>query len=145
MGFNKDQLLIIEKASTDHIDKCIEILNNSHLFNDDNTKNIEDYLCSVNANSMRIADVIYNAERFFGLIIKFHRPLPWNIEKSSTIKVLKSGKINFDGCNSALEVNELYYWLQEFFAIHKDEIIFDPENEEDITDTSSDGGEGIYV
>lgn len=100
------------------------------------------YLPEFFKNPIDIAEIQNNCERYFGLIIKFYRPTIDRINKRTTIKILKSGKINFDGGNSEEEIEELYYWLNFIFFKYKKEIIFDSNAE--ISDTSSDGASSIY-
>ena len=76
-------------------------------------------------NSMGIAEMVYNTDRCFSLIVKFNRISPFDVEKQTTVKLLKKGKANWDGGNSELEVEELYYWLQYIYLKYKDEILFD--------------------
>jgi hypothetical protein len=98
-------------------------------------------------NPMNIAEIQNNCERYFGLIIKFYRPVPWKAEKKTTIKILRSGKVNFDGGNSEEEIFELYYWLQWFLLKHYDEVVYSNGGEasgssDNESDTS--GYESIY-
>ncbi len=136
-----EELLIQEKNSTVYNDKLRTCLF-SGVFPDVVSEDIHKYIGEKN-NEMRIAEITYNAERFFGLIVKFHRPLSMKLNKRTTIKVLKSGKINFDGGNSENEIIELYYWLNKFFNKHEKEIIFNP-NTLDESSSSPDEG-GIYI
>jgi hypothetical protein len=76
-------------------------------------------------DTLKIAGISNNTERSGGLLLKFNRPIPEKPNKKMTVKILSIGKINFDGCNSELEVNELYYWLHNIFRLHKKDIIFD--------------------
>lgn len=101
---------------------------------------IADY---VGSNFMSIAEVHYKPERYFGLMIKFRRPVPWNTEKKTTIKILSSGKINFDGCNSELEALELYYWLCQFIEKNSGTIVYDPDEYES-EDSSEASEKSIY-
>jgi hypothetical protein len=78
-----------------------------------------------NNNKIQIAEIQNNCERYFGLIVKFCRPVPWKINKRTTIKILRSGKINFDGGNSIEETLELYLWLITIFIQYKNEILHD--------------------
>ena len=75
---------------------------------------IKDYIGQKN-NTIGIAEMQNNCERYSGLIIKFYRPVPWRMDKRTTIKVLRSGKINIDGGNSIEESYELYHWLESMF------------------------------
>ena len=98
-------------------------------------------------NNIQVAEIQNNCERYFGLIIKFNRPVPWKINKRTTIKILKSGKINIDGSNSIKESIELYLWLINLFIKHKDEIIYDSTIEtiiESDTDYDIESGYSVY-
>lgn len=76
-------------------------------------------------NVMNIAEISYNTDKCFCLIIKFYRPMPNCTYKKTTVKLLKKGKINFDGGNSELEVIELYHWLENLYITHKKDILVD--------------------
>lgn len=78
-----------------------------------------------NYNPLNIAEMVYNTDRCFCLIIKFYRPSLFDKTKKTTVKLLKKGKINFDGGNSQQEVEELYYWLNYIYLKYKDQILFD--------------------
>jgi hypothetical protein len=80
----------------------------------------------VNFSFFVISEINNNPERHPGILIKFNRPIPSRENKKLTIKILSSGKINFDGGNSELEIYELYYWIQFIFAKYWDEIIYNP-------------------
>jgi hypothetical protein len=97
---------------------------------------VRDYIGST--NPMNIAEIQNNCERYFGLIIKFYRPIPWKKDKKTTIKILRSGKVNFDGGNSQEEIFELYHWLQWFILDRYEEIVYD----EEASDSDSDDTEG---
>lgn len=99
-----------------------------------------------NYNPMRIAEITYNNDRTFALIIKIYKPLEKVHTKKTTIKLLKKGKVNFDGGNTEQEINEMYYWLEDLYMRHSDEILVnidDIKNEYD-SNSSSDSGESIY-
>ena len=134
---NLEEVFMREKTSQDFAKKACEIIKKVSL--EAISQDVKGYL--MGCHPMDIAEIQYNVERSSGLIVKFNRPLPWNLEKQATIKMLSSGKINFDGCSSKIEAHELYYWLQKFFHDHKDEIMH---NREDDGDTSSGSGESIY-
>jgi len=93
-------------------------------------------------NLIRIAEIGNNCERYFGLMSKYERPVPWKPEKKVTIKVLRSGKISFDGCNSELDATEMYHWLQSVYIRYRNQIIYDPDAPESSSSESS--GESIY-
>lgn len=99
---------------------------------------VKDYIG--HTNPMNIAEIQNNCERYFGLIIKFYRPIPWKKDKKTTIKILRSGKVNFDGGNSEKEIFELYHWLQWFLLKNYDRVVYD----EDATDEDSSDTDG-YV
>lgn len=84
---------------------------------------IQDYIGKKN-NEIGIAEIQNNCERYFGLILKFYRPVSWKINKRTTIKILRSGKINIDGGNSVEESFQLYHWLEHIFSKHTSSILF---------------------
>lgn len=113
-------------------------------FSEKHKEKIKDLLG--NYNPMNIAEMTYNTDRCFCLIIKFYRPSVLDPSKKITVKLLKKGKINFDGGNSQQEVEELYYWLQYIYSKHKDQILFDIRNikNEYDSDTSDCDEQSIY-
>jgi hypothetical protein len=76
-------------------------------------------------NIMNVAEVAYNNDRCFSLNIKFYRPMPNDPDKKTTIKLLKKGKINFDGGNSEIETIELYYYIQNIYNKYANQILVD--------------------
>jgi hypothetical protein len=90
-----------------------------------------------NYNPLNIAEITYNTDRCFSLIIKFHRPSISTKDKKMTVKLLKKGKINFDGGNSEQEVKELYAWLEQLYARHHDEISFDIRDIQNVEDPNT--------
>ena len=79
-----------------------------------------------NLTTIKIAGITNNSEKSGGLLLKFDRPIPEKPNKKMTVKITSTGKINFDGCNSEIEVQELYYWLHNIFRRYYNEIIFNP-------------------
>ncbi len=77
------------------------------------------------SNLLNIAEINYNTDKCFCLNIKFYRPMPSDQDKKTTVKLLKKGKINFDGGNSEYEMLELYYWLTYIYSTFADEILVD--------------------
>jgi hypothetical protein len=134
-----EEILNIEKEKP--IDRALYD-NIKLVYTEDWCSHIFDYIGPVNL--IGIAEIQNNCERYFGIIVKFYRPTPWNLNKRTTIKILRSGKINFDGGNSELEIIELYNWLIYIFVKYYEYIIFDTEADLNNTDTSSDTGESIY-
>ena len=94
---------------------------------------------------MQMAEINMNIEKCSALLIKFNRPSHLRPDKKVTIKVLKSGKLNFDGGFSDLEIKHLYYWIQNFFLDHMTDIIhsYDPMVDYD-DDTSDYSGVSLY-
>jgi hypothetical protein len=88
-----------------------------------------------NFNPMNIAEMTYNTDRCFCLIIKFYRPSLFDPNKKTTVKLLKKGKINFDGGNSEQEIKELYAWIEYIYTKHHKQILFDIR---DIVNTNDD-------
>jgi hypothetical protein len=93
---------------------------------------------------MGIAEVRYNNDKIMSLIVKLYRPIPDDMEKKHTINVYVSGKVNFDGGNSELEVMHIYYWLEYIFQkyesallIHVDAIHHFVPQDDDNTDSES--------
>jgi len=93
-----------------------------------------------------ISEISLNNERYPGLLIKFNRPIPGKDNKKLTVKILSSGKLNFDGSSSGLEVVEIYYYLQYIFAKYWSEITFDSSaaNQEVVSTDSESGYLSIY-
>ena len=82
----------------------------------------------------------YNTDRCFSLNIKFQRPSLLDPYKKTTVKLLKKGKLNWDGFTSEYEVMELYHWVHWIYLKHKDEILFDIEKiilDNDMSDTDA--------
>jgi hypothetical protein len=90
-----------------------------------------------NYNVLNIAEMTYNTDRCFCLIIKFYRPSLLDPDKKTTVKLLKKGKINFDGGNSQQEIEELYAWLEYIYNKHFSEILFDINTITNDTDTDT--------
>ncbi len=77
------------------------------------------------SNPLNIAEINYNTDKCFCLNIKFYRSMPGDSQKKTTVKLLKKGKINFDGGNSEYEMLELYYWLLYLYSTFSTEILID--------------------
>jgi hypothetical protein len=134
-----EKVLIKEKKGDDFNEKLSNIIEQAFpLESNIWISDVRNYIGRT--NPMNIAEIQNNCERYFGLIIKFYRPIPWKKDKKTTIKILRSGKVNFDGGNSEEEIFELYNWLQWFILERYNEIVYD----EDAIDTDSDDTEG-YV
>ncbi len=96
-------------------------------------------------NIIDIAEIKYNPDKCGSLNVKFNRPSYLKSTKKTTVKLLKRGKINFDGGNSEQEIRELYLWLQYIYNKYHKRILFDItkiKNED--TDTSSCDEISIY-
>ena len=97
-------------------------------------------------NPMQITSITYNTERCFSLNIKFSRPSIVDPTKEVTVKLLKKGKINFDGGNSQQEIEEIYHWLEYLYNKHHDDMLCDIRlvNNETDPDTSDCSAVSIY-
>lgn len=73
-----------------------------------------------------ITEIKYNIERYPGLIIKFATPIDRNVRKQTTIKMFQSGKVNIDGAISEQCALYYYNWINDFYVVHRDKIIFTP-------------------
>ena len=138
-----DEFCRKEKNSTYMMpDDALSLYNNlANIFSNNVTNIIWDYLA---VSTIKIAGISNNSEKSRGLLLKFDRPLPNKPNKKMTIKILSIGKINFDGCNSVIEVEELYYWLHNIFRLHKDELLFDSSKFTYQLSEDDDGYESIY-
>lgn len=87
-------------------------------------------------NPLNIAEITYNTDKCFCLALKFYRPMLKEIDKKTTVKLLKKGKINFDGGNSELEMLELYHWLELLYKTYADKILVDTSKIENNYDES---------
>jgi hypothetical protein len=135
-----EEIMIKEKTDTMHMKYIDFMLRNF-------TKSIKTKLKEVIGpyNPMNIAEMTYNTDRCFSLIIKFNRPSLIDITKKTTVKLLKKGKINFDGGNSQQEVDELYYWLNYIYNKYYDQILFNVDSiVNEYNPDSSDGGVSLY-
>lgn len=85
-----------------------------------------------------ITEIKYNIERYPGLIIKFSTPIPRNPRKQTTIKMFQSGKVNIDGAISEECAWYYYNWINDFYVIHKDNIVYTPNKVIMYSDSDSD-------
>ncbi len=79
-------------------------------------------------NDINLAERSYNADKAPPFSIKLQRPGIKNEDKKTTVKLLKSGKLNFDGANSDLEVCEIFYWTYYIYLKYFDKVIVDRNN-----------------
>jgi hypothetical protein len=120
---------------------------NTHVLNSLTDQSLISMFNISSANYYRIAELSYNTDKCFCLIVKFRRPTDDKPDKKTTIKMMKkSGKLNFDGGNSEAEIIELYYFINYIYHLYKDKILFDISNiknaESDNTSVCDD--ESIY-
>jgi hypothetical protein len=96
-------------------------------------------------NYMGIAEITYNNDRCLCLTIKFHRPAPKNPKKKVTLKLLRRGKINFDGGSSELEIKELFVWVKYIYNKYS-QVLEDTTNIRNVyhSDTSDCSDDSIY-
>ena len=76
-------------------------------------------------NDINLAERSYNPDKAPPFSIKLQRPGIKKLDKKTTVKLLKSGKLNFDGANSDLEVCEIYQWTYYMYLKYFDQIIVD--------------------
>jgi hypothetical protein len=142
---NELETLLKGLKEMENIEPIIDVVDKFHQrFNILCPEIIKEYIGEKN-NTIGMAEIQNNCERYFGLILKFYRPVPWKMTKRTTIKVLRSGKINIDGGNSIMESYELYHWIESMFAEYSSTILYNPT---DIV-SESDGycigsGESVY-
>jgi hypothetical protein len=128
----KDKYLVLRKPV---VDKVTEIFG-------EHAEGIIEYL-HPSYDEIGIAEIHHNREKNFGLKVKFKRPNIKKHTKRATIKILKSGKINFIGGYSSLEIEELYLWVNRFLCKYANEVLYDPKNTSDHS-TSDCSDESIY-
>ena len=100
-----------------------------------------------NYNPMNMAEITYNIDRSGSLVPKFYRPTKIDSNKKITVKLLKKGKINFDGGISQEEIEELYHWFEYIYIKYKKEIMCDIETIKDSDDSDEEsyrGYDSIY-
>lgn len=91
-------------------------------------------------NEPGIAEIQNNDERYHGIIVKFVRPISIKPTKKTTVKLLKSGKVNFDGGNSPLEVEQLHRWL-DLLITENPQMLYDIRTVQKVSD---DDYESLY-
>ena len=132
-----ENVLKQEKENTKY-NNIIDVLTKNNLslnmFN-----SFKDYIS--NHNLMNIAEITYISGK--SLNVKLYRPKPEHLEKKITIKIYIKGKINFDGFNSQIEVDEAYYWLNYIFKKYQNEILIDKNSIKNEADEDTDK-ESIY-
>lgn len=141
---NELETLFKTKKDEDDVDPLYELIDTIHeKFNLLCKDVIQEYI-GKKPNDIGIAEIQNNCERYFGLILKFYRPVIWKLNKRTTIKILRSGKINIDGGNSVDEAYELYHWLETLFIEYMSVVIFD-KNTADQSSSDYDIGSGDSV
>lgn len=85
-----------------------------------------------------ITEIKYNIERYPGLIIKFSTPIPRNSIKKTTIKMFQSGKVNIDGAISEECAWYYYNWINDFYVMHEDVVVYIPNKVIVYSDSESD-------
>lgn len=120
---------------------------NTHVLNNLTDQSLISMFNTSSANYYKIAELSYNTDKCFCLIVKFRRPTDDKPDKKTTIKMMKkSGKLNFDGGNSEPEIMELYYFITYIYHLYKDKILFDISNikNEESDNTSICDEDSIY-
>jgi len=142
---NELQTLLKTNKEMDSLDPANDLIDLLHKkYNIIGYESIKEYI-GIKNNVICMAEIQNNCERYFGLILKFYRPVHWKMHKRTTIKVLRSGKINIDGGNSIKESYELYHWIESLFAQYAHSILYNPDTI-NITDDNYDieSGESLY-
>lgn len=142
-----NELEILFKSQKDDDDNhpCYDLIDDiTKKLNLSCSDEIKDYIGKKH-NLIGIAEIQNNCERYFGLILKFYRPVSWKLEKRTTVKVLRSGKINIDGANNIEDAFVLYHWLEHIFDQYRSSIIFNKNKESsDSSDYDVGGNIAIY-
>jgi TATA-box binding protein (TBP) (component of TFIID and TFIIIB) len=99
----------------------------SSIIRNKNTVQMIDSILS-KKNDINLAERSYNPDKAPPFSIKLQRPGLKTEDKKTTVKLLKSGKLNFDGANSDLEVCEIYYWTYFMYIKYFAEIVVDRED-----------------
>lgn len=134
-----EQLLIQEKSTQDISDI---IWNLTEQLPIKAVANIYSYLDLV--PSMSIVDIIYNSERYAGIVLKLSRTsLLYKSNKKTTLKLLRSNKINVDGSSSVQEAHVIYKWVQLLYYKYYNDIVLGRKPIVDLIELSS-GDESIY-
>ena len=132
--------LNLYKKNPEEREYIIKILKKSKKFSPKMIKTISKY---IPINKLNMAELKYEPERFpSGITVKFCRPSvrinkPKDLKAKSTIKIFKSGKINFDAFKCIEETRDLWTWLDYFIRKYYDEIIYDINKSSDESDESS--------
>jgi hypothetical protein len=97
-------------------------------------------------NDIGINIINGESEKYPALVIHFSRGTPQEKEKKVTVKFHYTGKIGFNGFNSELETEEMYYWIQYIFYKYWKTAIFNTDNYENISisDDTDEGYRSIY-
>jgi len=106
--------------------------------------NPQGFMDATRQTNIKINEIVFNQERRSGINFKFNRPIRHNENKQLTIKVLQSGKIDFDGANSEMEVMELYHWIVFLLKTHWQDLIYDPKYYQHTISEDSDDYPYIY-
>lgn len=85
-------------------------------------------MARIPVNRMRISRIQYDPEKYSGVKLSMFRPVHGATtlkekEKILTIKVLQSGKINFDGNRYIWEIESVYEWLSYLFSRYGSEFL----------------------
>lgn len=101
----------------------------------------------------QIAEVIKDTDKSVSSVsIKFYRIAP-NVfrvprgkdPKRTTIKIMQSGKVNFEGGNGYTEIAMLRKWLMEFVKVRSDIVLGTIKQPYVIESDLSDSGESVYA
>ena len=137
--------LNLYKDNPNERDQIMDILKKSGKFSTNMLITVNKY---IPINRLNMAEIKYAPERFpSGITVKFYRPSirinkPKDLNAKSTIKIFKSGKINFDAFKRIEEANDLYIWFNYFINKYYKYIIYDyTKSSDESYDSSSNDSE----
>jgi hypothetical protein len=93
-------------------------------------------------SNLVINEMLLDKEKRNELNIKFNRPIKSDPNRQIGVKILQSGKIDFDG--NELEVQELYNWVVFLLKANWDTVIYDPDVFEATVSSDSDDYPALY-
>lgn len=79
----------------------------------------------IRGQRLNIAEITYNVDRHASLLVKFNRPTATDPTKQTTVKLIKSGKINFDGGSNRMEIEEIYLIISTIYAFYTNRVLVD--------------------
>jgi hypothetical protein len=111
----KSLLLNFKNYQLEHINKQSEI---KQSFQDNKDYDYKLLL------QLEIGLIKCNFEKYTGIIVKFKTPLPYKVDKLTTVKIFSSGKINIDGSNNFEESSLIKQIISSLIYNNKSEILY---------------------